>query len=92
MIRNWHRRILSLASGLAAATLLIAFAAPAASAQTTETTALKSVRIWVNPEYDDSLKLNVPALLVMMEGQVAGASGNCEPSASSPTTERAKIH
>ncbi len=70
MIRNWHRRILSIASGVAAATLLIAFAAPAASAQTTEPTAFKNVKIWVNPEYDDALKIGNPVLLVMIEGEI----------------------
>lgn len=73
MIRNWHKRVFSAVSGLAAAILLVGVVAPVTLAQTTAPTALKNVRIWVNPEYDDSLKLNVPNLLVMMEGQIANA-------------------
>ncbi len=59
-------------SGVVAAIVLVAVITPSVFAQTSEPTGFKNVRIWVNPEYDDSLKLNVPNLLVMMEGQIVG--------------------
>lgn len=73
LIRNWQKRVFSAVFGLAAAVLLTWVIAPVTLAQTTEPAALKNVRIWVNPEYDDQLKLNVPGVLIMMEGQIASA-------------------
>jgi hypothetical protein len=57
---------------VAAVTLLLIAGAPEALAQTSEPTAFKNVKIWVNPEYDDPLSLNVPALLIMIEGEIVG--------------------
>jgi hypothetical protein len=59
------RRSRSLLLAIAAA-LVLGGATPV-QAQTPEPTALKSVHLWVNPEYDD------PRLLVMLEGQIVGA-------------------
>jgi hypothetical protein len=47
-------------------------AAPVFAQTNAEPKGLQNVSIWVNPEYDDALKLGVPSLLVMMEGQIAG--------------------
>ena len=72
MIREWQTRIFSAVCGIAAATLLLMVGAPSALAQTSEPTAFKNVKIWVDPEYDDPLGLNVPSLLVMIEGEIVG--------------------
>jgi hypothetical protein len=52
---------------LAATAALAAGSVSSVNAQTVEPTALKSVHVWVNPEYDDL------RLLVMIEGQIVGA-------------------
>jgi hypothetical protein len=61
------RRSRSLLLIVAAAAALVLGRASPVQAQTPEPTALKSVHLWVNPEYDD------PRLLVMLEGQIVGA-------------------
>ena len=70
MIGSWHRKLFSAMCGLGAAVLALTVVAPRALAQTTEPAALKNLKIWVNPEYDDALKIGQPALLVMMEGDI----------------------
>ncbi len=71
---KWHLRVVAaLCSLVAVATMVLGIAAPKALAQTAEPTALKNVRIWVNPEYDDALQIGRPSLLVMIEGEMSGA-------------------
>lgn len=40
----------------------------------TEPTGFKNVTLSVNPEYDDPLKLGYPTVLVMLDGQIEGAT------------------
>ena len=71
---KWHLRVIAaFCSLVAVATMVLGVAAPKAFAQTAEPTALKNVKIWVNPEYDDPLKIGRPSLLVMIEGEIVGA-------------------
>lgn len=46
---------------------------PPSAAPATAPPAFKTVSLWINPEYDDSLGYQKPSLLVMMEGQLDGA-------------------
>ena len=70
MIHDRSRRFLvAIFSLVAVGIMSLAGGMSTAFAQSpTEPTAFKNVRIWVNPEYDD------PRLLVMVEGQLVGAS------------------
>jgi len=68
------RRIAVPAFGaVAASAVLLGGVAPAALAQQSGPTALRDVKVWVNPEYDDAMKLGSPSVLVMMEGDIVGA-------------------
>jgi hypothetical protein len=70
---KWLLRMIAAFCGVVAVTTVVLGAAPKALAQTAEPTALKNVKIWVNPEYDDPLKIGNPSLLVMIEGEIVGA-------------------
>jgi hypothetical protein len=71
---RWLRRLaIQGCVALAVCTLVLAGPLPAVLAQQSGPTALKNVKVWVNPEYDDAMKLGGPSLLVMIEGNIVGA-------------------
>ena len=60
--------------GVMTVVLLLASPLGAITSHAAEPLGLKNVTVNVNPEYDDPLQLNVPSLLVSMDGEIVGAT------------------
>jgi hypothetical protein len=54
--------------------LLLGTAARPAFAQDNEPTGFQNVSLWLYPEYDNPLSITQPTLLVMLQGQITGAT------------------